>query len=75
MSQRGDGCGVVDWSVIETVSGNELGGGQIEVCPTDVEVDEHRNSDNVTYYRKRIRLFGPFSFSIDEHPTGSPGAS
>lgn len=73
MSQSGDGLGVVDWSVIETVSGTEVGGGRLEIGVGDVSVDEHRNSDNLLYYRKRIKLFGPFSFAIDEHPTKSPG--
>jgi hypothetical protein len=73
MSQSSDGLGMVDWSVIETVSGNVLGGGQLSVTCDDVTIDEHRNSDNVTYYRKRIQLFGPFSFAIDEHPTKAAG--
>ncbi|RYG17746.1 hypothetical protein EON82_23490 [bacterium] len=78
MSQSSDalggaGLGIVDWAVIESVSGNVVAQGRTQIGAGDVTVDEHRNSDNVTYYRKRIKLSGPFSFSIDEHPTRSSG--
>ena len=66
---QGDGAlGSVHWAVVETVSGQELGSGTIAVGEEDVSVEPHQTAENVTFYKKRIRLTGPFSFAIDEHP-------
>lgn len=64
--------GRVEWAIVETGSGKELASGVLTVTPEAVEVDEHRTAENVTYYRKRIRLAGPYQFAIDEHPDRRP---
>lgn len=66
---QGDGaCGTVVWAVVETVTGKEVGSGRLAVGAEDVTVAEHRTAENMIYYRKSVRLTGPFQFAIDEHP-------
>lgn len=60
--------GCVDWSVVDTNSGNVLASGVSNLAETDFEVVEHLTSEGVVYYRKGVALSGPFSFSLDEHP-------
>ncbi len=70
---QGDGAlGNVHWAVIETVTGKEVANGALVVGVEDVQVDEHRTAENLTYYRKCIRLSGPYRFAIDEHPDKRP---
>lgn len=68
MAQSDEALGTVHWAVIETVTGREIGAGTLDVSSEDVTIEEHRTAENVTFYKKRVRLTGPFSFAIDEHP-------
>lgn len=68
MAQSGVASGLVDWAVIETVSGTVLGEGQLDLASTEVLIDKHFTAEGVMYYRKRVCLFESFSFAFDEHP-------
>jgi len=68
MAQCGDASGVVDWAVIETVTGKVLGEGQLDLSTSEVLIDKHYTAEQVMYYRKRVCLFDSFSIAFDEHP-------
>lgn len=72
MAQSGEASGIVDWAVIETVSGTELGAGQLSITGDSITIDKHYTAEQVLYYRKSIGLFDTFSFAFDEHPGKSP---
>ena len=72
MEPSNEASGDLSYSVVETESGRELVSGKSAI--TAVEIDEHLSADSITFYRKRIRLDGPFQFAIDEHPDKSAAA-
>lgn len=70
---QGDGAlGSVGWVIVQTDTNEQIGAGTVSVEEGDIVVEEHKTSEGVTYFRKTIRLMGPFKFSIDEHPGRTP---
>ena len=69
MEPSNEASGDLIYSVIETESGRELASGRSAIDA--VEIEEHLSAENLTFFRKRIRLDGPFQFAIDEHPDKS----
>lgn len=71
MAQTESLLGAVSWSIVETVSGRELGAGHKDVDLEGMRVEKHRTPEGQTFYRKWIELTDPFAFALAEFPRRS----